>query len=79
VCLNDAKAAIEDVSMSGRMPPIPPANRSSKGGKTERQVSNDEKKLVKHEHHANSAEEGETANIKQNTTNKGFFRGRRIG
>jgi hypothetical protein len=28
-------------------------------------------------HHANPAEEGETANIKQNTTNKGFFRGRR--
>jgi hypothetical protein len=35
--------------------------------------------LVKHEHHANSAEEGDTANIKQNTTNKGFFRGRRLG
>ena len=28
-----------------------------------------DKKLVKHEHHANSAEEGDTANIKQNTTN----------
>ena len=36
-------------------------------------------KSVKHEHHANAAEEGETANIKQNTTNKGFFRGRRLG
>jgi len=36
-------------------------------------------KSVKHEHHANSGEEGETANIKQNTTNKGFFRGRRLG
>ncbi len=31
------------------------------------------------EHHHNAAEEGETANIKQNTTNKGFFRGRRLG
>jgi hypothetical protein len=49
-----------------------------KGGKSEREVSKDEK-LVKHEHHANSAEEGDTANIKQNTTNKGFFRGRRLG
>ena len=36
-------------------------------------------KLVKHEHHANAAEKGETANIKQNTTNKGSFRGRRFG
>jgi len=64
--------------MSSRMPPIPPASRSKKGGKSERKVSTDEK-LVKHEHHANSAEEGDTANIKQNTTNKGFFRGRRLG
>ena len=29
--------------------------------------------------HANAAEEGDTANIKQNTTNKGYFRGRRLG
>jgi hypothetical protein len=26
----------------------------------------------------NPAEQGQTANIKQNTTNKGFFKGRRI-
>jgi len=52
--------------------------RSNKGGKSDTEVSKDQK-LVKHEHHANSAEEGDTANIKQNTTNKGFFRGRRIG
>jgi hypothetical protein len=64
--------------MSSHMPPVPPANRSNKGEKSERDVSQD-KKLVKHEHHANSAEEGDTANIKQNTTNKGFFRGRRLG
>ena len=36
-----------------------------------------DKKLAKHVHHANSAEEGDTANIKQNTTNEGYFRGRR--
>jgi hypothetical protein len=36
-------------------------------------------KLVKHEHPANAAEKGEPADIKQNTTNKGFFRGRRFG
>jgi hypothetical protein len=60
------------------MPPVPPANRSKRGGKSEMAVSKD-KKLVKHEHHANSTEEGDTANIRQNTTNKGFFRGRRFG
>ena len=66
--------------MSSHMPPIPPASRSQKGGKKGRsdpEVSKDTK-LVKHEHHANAAEEGDTANIKQNTTNKGYFRGRRI-
>jgi len=26
----------------------------------------------------NSSEQGETANIKQNTTNAGFFKGRRV-
>ena len=40
------------------------------------EVSKDDK-AVKHEHHPNSAEEGDTANIKQNTTNEGYFRGRR--
>jgi hypothetical protein len=63
--------------MSRNMPPVPPANRSQKGsGSNPKELK---KKLVKHEHHANAAEEGETANIKQNTTNKGFFRGRRMG
>jgi hypothetical protein len=63
--------------MSSHMPPVPPANRSKKGLGSDPEVSKD--KPVKHEHHANAAEEGETANIKQNTTNKGFFRGRRMG
>ncbi len=63
--------------MSSHMPPVPPANRSKKGGETNTDVLKDEK-LVKHEHHANAAEEGHTANIKQNTTNKGYFRGRRV-
>jgi hypothetical protein len=34
-----------------------------------------------HENHPddlNTSEQGDTANIKQNTTNKGFFRGRRM-
>jgi hypothetical protein len=63
--------------MSSRMPPIPPANLSKKGNVSNPEILKD--KLVKHEDHANAAEEGETANIKQNTTNKGFFRGRRLG
>ena len=64
------------------MPPVPPANRSkdNHGRDLKKKIvkaAND--KLVKHEHHANAAEKGETANIKQNTTNKGYFHGRRIG
>ena len=53
---------------------MPPVNRSKSNPETSK-----DKKLVKHEHHANAAEEGDTANIKQNTTNKGYFRGRRLG
>ena len=64
--------------MSSRMPPVPPANRSKRGPKSVNEVSKD-KKSVKHEHYANAAEEGDTANISQNTTNKGFFHGRRLG
>ena len=69
----------EDFIMPTHMPAVPPANRSKNdhGSDSGKEVSND--KLVKHEHHANAAEKGETANIKQNTTNKGFFRGRRFG
>ena len=66
--------------MSSNVPPVPPANRSQKGLGSDPKMSKDKNdKLVKYEHHANSAEEGETANIKQNTTNKGCFRGRRMG
>ena len=64
--------------MSSHMPPVPPANRCKKGPKSNPETSKDTK-LVKHEHHANAAEEGDTANITQNTTNKGYFRGRRLG
>jgi hypothetical protein len=71
--------------MSSRMPPVPPANRSNKGSvsanKTnERSPQGAENHSVKEiEQRQNSNEEGETGNIKQNTTNKGFFRGRRKG
>jgi hypothetical protein len=62
--------------MSTHMPPIPPANRSKRGG--DPKIPKDTS-VTQPEHHHNAAEEGETANIKQNTTNEGFFRGRRLG
>ena len=72
--------------MSRNMPPVPPGNRSNKGpatsARTDKQNNPEaaENRSVKRpEKHHNAAEEGETANIKQNTTNKGFYRGRRIG
>jgi hypothetical protein len=64
--------------VSSRMPPVPPANRSKKGRGSDPEMSKDTS-VKQPEHHHNVAEEGETANIKQNTTNKGFFRGRRFG
>jgi hypothetical protein len=72
--------------MSSNMPPVPPGNRSNKGPANSGKMENDanseaaENKSVKStEKHHNAAEEGDTANIKQNTTNKGFYRGRRMG
>jgi hypothetical protein len=61
--------------MSNHLPPIPPANRSPKGPKDETGLHEAASKAPKIE---NPAEQGETANIKQNTTNKGFFQGRRV-
>lgn len=63
------------MSRHSEMPPIPPANRTRKGvgGSPEVKKDTSPKKRVK-----NTAEEGETANIKQNTTNAGFFHGRRV-
>jgi hypothetical protein len=63
------------MSRHSEMPPIPPANRTPKGvgGSTEVKTDTSPKEKVK-----NVAEEGETANIKQNTTNAGFFHGRRV-
>jgi len=61
--------------MTKHLPPVPPANRSSKGPGDHHEVGKDEEK---HLEPVNTSEQGETANIKQNTTNKGFFRGRRV-
>jgi hypothetical protein len=64
--------------MTSHMPPIPPANRTKKGTPSEAKAKQAEENLAQHEHHENAAEKGSTANIKQNTTNAGYFKGRRI-
>ena len=63
------------MSKHGHMPPIPSANRSQKGTADHFEISSNE--LLK-QADVNPAEQGQTANIRQNTTNKGFFKGRRI-
>ena len=62
------------MSRHNKMPPIPPANRSPKGTGSKPEVKND----TRPEAVDNAAEQGETANIRQNTTNAGFFHGRRV-
>jgi hypothetical protein len=57
------------------MPPVPPANHSQKGPGDRSEIPSNEP--LKHAD-VNPAEQGQTANIRQNTTNKGFFKGRRI-
>jgi hypothetical protein len=63
------------MSNHSHMPPVPPANRSQKGPGDKSEVSKD--KATPHSE-VNTAEQGDTANIKQNTTNAGFFKGRRV-
>jgi len=57
------------------MPPVPAANRSHQGTGDHSDVKKD---VAKVKGEVNVAEQGETANIKQNTTNAGFFKGRRV-
>jgi hypothetical protein len=67
----------KETKMTGHMPPIPPGNRSNKGPKSaDADAARDTS--VKETHTQNTLEQGDTANIKQNTTNKGFFQGRRV-
>jgi hypothetical protein len=63
------------MSRHNEMPPVPPANRSHKGTRDNAEVSKDTSNT---KDEVNIAEQGETANIKQNTTNAGFFKGRRV-
>ena len=63
------------MSKHGHMPPVPPANHSQKGTGDHSEVPAEERRANVE---LNPKEQGDTANIKQNTTNKGFFRGRRV-
>ena len=62
--------------MSSKMPPVPPGERSTKGPGGSDPASA-KATANKHPEPGNTAEKGETGNIAQNTTNKGFFAGRR--
>jgi hypothetical protein len=62
--------------MSSHMPPIPPANRGNKG--PEEEPHKNQNSSIQRPKPQNIAEQGETAKIEQNTTNKGFFQGRRM-
>jgi hypothetical protein len=62
--------------MTSQMPRVPPANRSKKGPGADPETSKDTS--LKHPEPQNIDEQGDTANIKQNTTNEGYFRGRRV-
>jgi len=67
----------KEAALTGHMPPIPRGNRSTKGPKfADADAARDTS--AKEGHAQNTAEQGDTANIKQNTTNKGFFQGRRV-
>jgi hypothetical protein len=63
------------MSRHNEMPPVPPANRSHKGSGDNAEVSKD---MAKTKAEVDTAEQGDTANVKQNTTNAGFFKGRRV-
>jgi hypothetical protein len=63
--------------MSKRMPEVPIANRRAKGPGDRHEVASDSAH-DKRPDDLNASEQGDTANIRQNTTNKGFFRGRRM-
>jgi hypothetical protein len=63
--------------MTKHMPPVPDANRSQKGPGDDHQTPSDTTP-AKRPADVHASEQGDTANIRQNTTNKGFFKGRRM-
>jgi hypothetical protein len=63
--------------MSKHLPAAPIANRAKKGPGDPHEVAIDTTR-AKNLGELNTSEQGDTANIMQNTTNKGQFRGRRM-
>jgi len=63
--------------MTKHMPETPVANRSPKGPGDPHEVASDTTR-PKHPDEVNASEQGDSANVMQNTTNKGPFRGRRM-
>jgi hypothetical protein len=64
--------------MTKPMPEAPEANRSKKGTGERHAGPAVETLPAKHPGDVHITEQGDTANVMQNTTNKGPFRGRRM-
>ena len=63
--------------MPSHTPPIPPANRTTKGpAGSKPKVPTDTSH--KHQPEPHQSEQGDTANVKQNTTSKGGVHGNRM-
>ena len=63
--------------MTKHLPEAPLANRSAKGP-GERHKAPSGATPAKHQGDVYAAVQGDSASIQQNTTNEGFFRGRRV-
>ncbi len=60
-------------SVSAHPPPVPPAQQPKHGSDPEKASVADGTKVGSQ--HGNSDEQGDTANVRQNTTNKGLQKG----
>ena len=65
------------IATTKHMPEGPVANRSKKGSGNHHEIVSDTTGGKRFDD-LNASEQGDTANIKQNSPNKGFFRGRRM-
>ena len=71
--------------MTSHMPPVPPGNQTTKGPRAGSDAGADALRDTfkghgekGHGESQNPSEQGDTANVRQNTTNAGFFKGRRV-
>jgi hypothetical protein len=58
--------------MSHKPPPVPPANRSRKGSGSNPDVKTERDRAKPPKKKENAAQQGDRANIRQNTTNQGY-------